>query len=144
MGRYLVGRLVSCMVVLFAITFFVFAIYSTIPQNTRRPEAFRTHGSVPSQYGNYVWRLLRHGDLGYSYSNREPVMQRLRRGVPVTLSLVIGGLVVWLLIAVPLGLLAAMRPRSALDRAVTVLVLVGVAVHPLWLGLVSGWFFGER
>src|SRR5262245_58363582 len=139
MGRYLVGRLVSCVVLLFAITFLVFAVYSTIPQNTRRPEAFRTHGSVAHQYTSYVWRLVRHGDLGYSYANREPVMQRLRRGVPVTFSLVLGGLVVWLLIAVPLGLLAAMRPRSALDRTVTVAVLVGVAVHPLWLGLASGW-----
>src|SRR6478609_118572 len=144
MGRYVVGRLVSCVVVLFAITFVVFAVYATIPQNRDRPLAYRAHGSVPHQYGSYVWGLLRHGDLGYSYSNREPVMSRLRRGVPVTFSLVLGGLVVWLLIAVPLGLLAAMRPRSALDRTVTVLVLVGVAVHPLWLGLASGYVFGTR
>src|SRR5262245_2330181 len=145
MGRYLVGRLVSCVLVLFAMTFLVFAAYSTVPQSTRnRPLPYRAHGSLAHQYGSYVWRLVRHGDLGYSFSNREPVSARLRRAVPVTLSLALGGLVFWLLIAVPLGALAALRPRSALDRTVTTLFLVGVAVHPLWLGLTFGYLFGER
>lgn len=56
----------------------------------------------------------------------------------------LGGLVVWLLIAVPLGLVAALRPRSLLDRTVALVVLIGVALHPLWLGLAFGWLFGER
>jgi peptide/nickel transport system permease protein len=62
----------------------------------------------------------------------------------VTLSLVVGGLVVWLLIALPLGLLAALRPRSLLDVAVTALVLVGISLHPLWLGLTLGFVFGQH
>jgi len=145
MGRYLLGRLVSSVVALFAVTFLVFALYSAVPQSTRdRPLAYRAHGSLPDQYGGYVWRLVRHGDLGYSFSNREPVVARLKRGVPVTLSLVVGGLVFWLLIAVPLGALAALRPGSVLDRTVTIVFLIGVAVHPLWLGLVFGYLFGER
>ena len=124
----------------------MFAAFSAIPQSNRNRGgiAYRAHGSVPRQYERYVWRLVRHGDLGYSYANREPVTDRLIRAVPVTVSLVLGGLAVWLLIAVPLGVLAALRPRSLLDRAVTIGVLIGVAAHPLWLGLGSGYLFGQR
>jgi peptide/nickel transport system permease protein len=146
MGRYLAGRLVTCVVAVFAVTFLVFAAFSAIPQSTRtRRGPFQpSQGSLVHRYGDYVWGLVRHGDLGSSTANREPVESRLRRAVPVTLSLVLGGLVVWLLVAVPLGVLAALRPRSLLDRVVVIGVLVGVAVHPLWLGLTSGWLFGER
>jgi peptide/nickel transport system permease protein len=61
----------------------------------------------------------------------------------VTISLVLGGLVVWLLIAIPLGMVAAMRPRSALDRAGLVFVLVGACAHPVWLGLMLSYVFGH-
>jgi peptide/nickel transport system permease protein len=61
----------------------------------------------------------------------------------VTLSLVVGGLIVWFLIAVPLGILAALRPRSLLDRASTVLVLIGLSLHPVWFGLMLSWFLGH-
>jgi peptide/nickel transport system permease protein len=146
MVRYLAVRLLTCLVLLLAITFVVFAAFSSVPQGDRNRLApsYRAHGSASSQYGHYLWKLVRHGDLGRSYANREPVATRLRRAVPVTLSLVLGGLVVWLLISLPLGLLAALRPRSVLDRAVTVLVLVFVAVHPLWLALSFGNLFGQR
>jgi hypothetical protein len=58
------------------------------------------------------------------------VTTRLFRAAPVTLSLVLGGIVVWLLIAIPLGVYSALRPRSLLDRAATVFVLIGVSAHP--------------
>jgi peptide/nickel transport system permease protein len=62
----------------------------------------------------------------------------------VTLSLVAGGLVVWLLIAAPLGLLSALRPRSLLDRGASVLVFAGLSIHPVVLGLVLSWLLGHR
>jgi peptide/nickel transport system permease protein len=60
----------------------------------------------------------------------------------VTLSLLFGGLIFWLLMAVPIGILSALRPRSLLDRSGMVFVLVGVSAHPAWLGLVLGWLLG--
>jgi peptide/nickel transport system permease protein len=95
-------------------------------------------------YEHYIWRMLRHGDLGRSYGNREAVTTRLLRAAPVTISLVLGGLVVWMLIAVPLGLIAAMRPRSLLDRGVAVVVAIGLSVHPVWLGLMLSYLFGHE
>jgi peptide/nickel transport system permease protein len=146
-ARYLAARLASSVLVLFAITLFVFVVFYVLPSGRQRPgftTTYRIHGSLPQQYGLFVWNLARHADLGRSYADREPVSKRIKRAAPVTLSLVLGGLVVWLAIAVPLGLLAALRPRSLLDVAVTVFVLVGLSVHPLWLGLVLGFVFGQQ
>ncbi len=68
---------------------------------------------------------------------------RLLRAAPITLSLVVGGLFLWLFMFIPLGLIAALRPRSFLDRATSVFVFAGFCAQPLWLGLVFSWFFGH-
>jgi peptide/nickel transport system permease protein len=146
MTRYVLGRLASCVVVFFAITLFVFVAFFAMPSTNRDREtsdAYRIHGSVSGEYAHYIWRFVAHGDLGYSYVSREAVTRRLFRAAPVTLSLVAGGLVVWLLIAIPLGILAALRPRSLLDRAATVFVLIGISAHPVWIGLMLGYVFGH-
>jgi peptide/nickel transport system permease protein len=72
------------------------------------------------------------------------VTTRLVQATPVTLSLVAGGLLVWLLIAIPLGMLAAIRPRSMLDRGSSFLVMLGLSIHPVLLGLVLSYVFGHR
>jgi peptide/nickel transport system permease protein len=145
-GRYMLARLASSVVLFFAITLFVFVAFYALPRSGPRQgvdEEYTIHGPLLAGYAHYLWRLVRYGDLGRSYANRQAVTTRLVQAAPVTLSLVAGGLVVWLLIALPLGLLAALRPRSLLDRASTVFVLVGVSMHPVWLGLVLSWFFGH-
>jgi len=150
MGRYLAGRVASAVFLLFAVTFFVFVAFSLVPSRTgfRGPFAtqdlYQLHGSMTHQYAGYVWNIVRHGNLGRSYSDRESVTSVVLRAAPVTLALVLGGVVVSLLIAVPLGLLTALHPRSVLDRAATVLVLIGVCSHPVWLGLMSGFLLGEH
>jgi peptide/nickel transport system permease protein len=113
-------------------------------QRTAFSTTYTIHGSLLHQYGVFLWNLVRHADLGRSYADRELVTNRIGRAAPVTFSLVLGGLAVWLAIAVPLGLLTALRPRSLLDTAVTVFVLIGISVHPLWLGLILGFVFGEH
>jgi peptide/nickel transport system permease protein len=147
MGRYVLARAGTSVIVFVAITLFVFVCFFALPRSTfgrrQTPEQYRIHGSFAYSYSHWMWRFVRHGDLGYSYQDREAVTVRLWRAAPVTLSLVLGGLAVWLLISIPLGLLAAMRPRSHVDRASTVFVLVGLSAHPLWLGLILSWFFGH-
>src|SRR5579884_1228892 len=149
MGRFVVSRLASSAMVAVAVTMFVFVAFFALPRDDgqfarRTPSEYRLHGPMVGQYAHFVWRLLRHGDLGYSYATRQRVTTRLLEAAPVTLSLVAGGLVVWLLIAAPLGLLSALRPRSLLDRGASVLVLVGLSVHPVVLGLVLSWLLGHR
>ena len=62
----------------------------------------------------------------------------------MTASLVIGGVVVWFLIALPIGILSALRPRSLLDKGLMMLVLVCASAHPIWLGLVLSYVLGYR
>src|SRR5579884_1281559 len=148
MARFLAGRLASCVLAFLAVTLFVFVAFFVMPKDPQTgssaPSDLRIHGTMLGQYVHYVWRLVRYGDLGRSYGTRERVTTRLLRAAPVTLSLVAGGLVVWLLIAVPLGLLAALRPRSLLDRGASLCVLVGLSMQPLWLGLMLSYLFGHR
>jgi peptide/nickel transport system permease protein len=149
MGSFVIGRIASHVLLFFAVTLLVFVAFYVMPRNDSRfarraPPEYRLHGAVAGEYAHYVWRFVRHGDLGRSYGTREKVTTRLVQAAPVTLSLVAGGLVVWLLIAIPLGMLAAMRPRSLLDRGSSFVVLVGLSIHPVLLGLVLSYLFGHR
>jgi peptide/nickel transport system permease protein len=72
------------------------------------------------------------------------VTQIIGRAVPVTASLVIGGAITWFLLAIPIGMLSALRPRSLLDKGLMILVLIGASAHPLWLGLVLSYLLGFK
>jgi peptide/nickel transport system permease protein len=149
MGSFVIGRIAAHVLLFFAVTLLVFVAFFAMPRNDprfgrRAPTEYRLHGALIGEYSHYVWRFLRHGDLGRSYGTREKVTTRLIQATPVTLSLVAGGLLVWLLIAIPLGMLAAIRPRSLLDRGSAFLVMVGLSIHPVLLGLVLSYVFGHR
>ena len=62
----------------------------------------------------------------------------------MTASLVLGGAIFWLMLAIPLGILSALRPRSLLDRAGMTFVLIGISAHPIWIGLIFAYFIGYR
>jgi peptide/nickel transport system permease protein len=109
--------------------------------DVQRAQQFK--GPVVVQYAHWVGAVA-HGSMGRSYVNRRPVSDILAQATPVTLSLTIGGALIWMLIAVPLGIFSALRPRSTVDRSATALVLVGLSMHPLWLGLVLSYIFGYR
>jgi peptide/nickel transport system permease protein len=147
MARYVFARLASSVVLFFAITFFVFVAFFVMPSDSRSERhmssAYRIHGSMSGGYAHYVWSLVRHGDLGHSYQTREAVTARLLHAAPVTLSLVAGGLVVLLLIAIPLGIVSALHPRSLLDRTGTGFVLIGLCAHPVWMALMLSYLFGH-
>jgi peptide/nickel transport system permease protein len=97
---------------------------------------------VVAQYGSFLVRLL-HGDLGYSYSNSEPVTSLIAQGLPVTFSLAIGGAVLWLLLGVTSGTIAARRRRSVVDRATTGVALFFYSMPTFLLGelLLLGFFY---
>ena len=68
----------------------------------------------------------------------------IKQDAPVTASLVFGGAIFWLAISIPIGVLSALRPRSLLDRASMVFVLVGISAHPVWIGLILSFVFGYK
>jgi peptide/nickel transport system permease protein len=85
------------------------------------------------QYWHFLDGLL-HGNLGYSYFNQEPVDTILKQDLPPTVSLVIGGLVLWLVAGLSVGIISATRPRSLFDRSSNVAVLIGLSLPVFVIG----------
>jgi peptide/nickel transport system permease protein len=96
------------------------------------------------QYLRFLKRLVLEQNLGRSFMNRESVNSEVGKAAPVTASLVFGGAVAWMLIALPVGILSALRPRSLLDRASMTFVLIGISAHPIWIGLIFIYFFSYK
>ena len=85
------------------------------------------------RYGLYVWGVL-HGDLGKSYYTQEPITAFLARSLPNTFLLATAAIVLALLVGIIIGLLAAVKPNTVLDRLLMLIVLVGVSVPNFVLG----------
>ena len=76
------------------------------------------------------------GDLGTSLFNSQPVLESIKDRLPATLSLTFAATVLALVIGAAIGIVAAQRPTSLLDRAITALTSVGLAMPSFWLGLI--------
>ncbi len=156
MTHYLFGRVVWAVVLFLAMTLVTYVLFFVIPTDTRQigrsqfsegvdlRDAYAIEGSFYEEWGQFVWGLVTDGDLGNSFVNRRPVSDRITSAAPVTASLILGGVVIWMLIAVPLGILSGLRPRSLLDRVGMVFVLIGISTHPVWLGLIFRYVFSVR
>ncbi|HUY21090.1 MAG TPA: ABC transporter permease [Acidimicrobiales bacterium] len=157
MARFLLRRVALGVVVLWVVATLVFVLYFVAPHDPARLIAGRQATAqtladvkrrlgldrpVLSQYGSYLWRLL-HGNLGYSFVNQEPVTSIIKRDLPVTASVAFGGAILWLVIGVLSGVLAATRPRSIADRTTTALALFFYSMPTFLLGelLLLGLFF---
>ena len=104
------------------------------------------HLDVPfyQQYWIFVWNIIRHQSLGYSFQNGTSVRWIIGQDARVTASLVFGGVFFWLLISIPVGILSALRPRSLFDRFAMLFVLVGISMPPFFLGLILAYVFGFK
>ena len=96
---------------------------------------------LPVQFLDWV-RSAASGDLGRSYLYHEPAADLIRDRLPVTLTLGLTGLAIALVTAIPLGIFAAMREGSLVDRAVMLVAIIGQAMPSFWLGLVLIIWFG--
>jgi peptide/nickel transport system permease protein len=100
--------------------------------------------SIYQQYWIFLWNIVRHASLGNSFFDGTSVRWILAQDSRVTGSLVFGGLFLWLLISIPVGILSALKPRSLLDRTGTVFVLVGISAPTVWFGLMLAYTFGYK
>ena len=98
---------------------------------------------LPTQFADWAWRAAR-GDLGKSYIFHVQVAELVGARLPVTLALGLTGLAIALFTAIPLGIVAAMREGSAVDRGIGVIALLGQAMPSFWLGLVLIIIFGLK
>jgi peptide/nickel transport system permease protein len=89
---------------------------------------------LPVQYLKWLGRAVQ-GDLGRSIRTREPALEGLLARLPVTLELSLLAMAISLAIAVPVGILSAVRPNSRLDLAGTIVAMGGIAVPDFWLAI---------
>jgi peptide/nickel transport system permease protein len=87
------------------------------------------------QYFRWAGRALT-GDLGVSFRSGEPVTTLIGERLGATLTLAVAAILLALLIAIPLGTISALRPRSAVDRIATVMSQFGISVPDFWLAIV--------
>jgi peptide/nickel transport system permease protein len=142
------------------ITFVTFVIFFMAPNNPARamcggdqagPVCLKTATEklgldkpLPVQYYRFLKRLVWEHSLGTSYATSQSINQTIKQAAPVTASLVFGGAVFWMIIGLSVGIFSALRPRSLIDRAAMVFVLIGVSAHPVWIGLIFSYVFGVR
>jgi peptide/nickel transport system permease protein len=154
MIRLVIRRLVSGIIVLWIISIAVFALFFIAPHNVAQAIAGRQatpqtvadvaarlglNRPIIDQYGSFAWNLL-HGNLGYSYYNSEAVTSLIGSRIGVTISLTVGGAVLWLLIGISTGVLAATHPRSLIDKGATFFAVFFYSMPTFLLGLILLYF----
>ena len=159
MFQYLIRRLLWAGVLFLAVTIVTYVIFFLVPASPARlaagqsatPERVREveeflglNDPIYIQYGNFLKRLVLEGSLGQSFITRQSVNEEIFRAAPITASLVFGGMIMVLLVAIPLGIFSALRPRSLLDRAAMTYVLIGISLPSFWIGLVLSYFIGYK
>ncbi len=105
------------------------------------------------QYGDYLWHLLR-GDFGRMWAGsavtgeqtivQQPIGPVLLPALRATLSIILGGALLVVLLAVPLGAIAGRKIGSISDRTISLIALVGICTQPMVVGLILRTIFGNR
>jgi peptide/nickel transport system permease protein len=150
MLRFVARRMVSMVLALFAISVLVFLIFFATPgvdpaariagrnadQQTLKAvrHDFGLDRPMPVQYALLMKKLFVTRDLE-SYVNRgAKVVPQVEEAAPVTLSLVIGAALIWVLTSIVIGVLAAVFRGSSLDKILMIVVLIGISMPVFWLG----------
>jgi cationic peptide transport system permease protein len=150
MIRYLARRLFLLAFVFVALTVFVFSLNFLFPgelvsnltgitniapaQQQELQQALGLHQSIWQQYIQYNQRILA-GDWGLSFASQQPVLHEIVRVLPATLELTTYALILSLWAGIPLGLLAAVRKDSVLDKCIGAFALIGYSMPVFWLAL---------
>jgi peptide/nickel transport system permease protein len=151
MRRFVLRRLGGGVVQVVIITFLAWMLFYVIARFTGATPALRAAGRNPSpqrlaevshklgtdrSYGVQYLKFLKGifvGDFGYSFNQRRPVSDILFPAARATASVVLGGAIVWLLIAVPIGAYGALRPRSVGDVMGRTFAIFGMSVPIFWV-----------
>lgn len=148
MSRYILRRLGHTVLVILGISIisFVFLHLSgdpvglILPQDATREQIetlrreMRLDDPIYLQYLNFLTSAL-HGDLGRSIYTREPVVRLILERMPATLELAFAALTVALVIAIPIGVLAAVKRGSWIDTISMTIALFGLSMPHFWLGI---------
>ncbi|RNB87089.1 ABC transporter permease [Brevibacillus fluminis] len=150
MGRVLIGRLFSSVLVIIGALVLVFFILYLLPGDPvltmmagtpASPEAVANlrhqlglDQPVTVQFGNYFWNMLR-GDFGHSLFNDEPVLPAILEQFPATAALTLASSAIALFVGVVLGVLSAIHRGGAIDVVARIISLFGISMPTFWSGI---------
>jgi peptide/nickel transport system permease protein len=157
MGRYIIRRVAQGLVVIFLLTSVLFVVTRLIgdPVNVMLPieaspearaefsHALGLDRPIPAQFATYLSDLIRL-DFGESLWQRRPALDVIKERFPYTAQLVILSMVLALILAIPMGILSAMRPGSWRDQGITTVSLLGLSAPDFWVGLILIVIFGVQ
>ena len=156
MARFVARRLIAMAFVLFAVSVLTFAIFNVIPNGDpavrmagrqateTQLEAIRTDWgfdkSLPVQYATTMKKVFT-GDL-VSYFTQLNVVKEIWKGLPRTLWLAFGAMVMWMFFSIALGVYSAVRAGGFSDRLLTLLALIGISMPVFWIGALMNHYLG--
>lgn len=158
MTKYILRRLLISIPVLFGVTVIAYFIMTLAPGDAvdmlvdpglspediaLKKQALGLDQPVFVQYVRWLEQLAQ-GNLGYSFNNRRPVTERIGERLGSTLTLAFSALFFSYLLAIPIGVLAAVRQYSIWDYIATVFSFLGVSVPSFFFGLLLIYFFALK
>jgi peptide/nickel transport system permease protein len=158
MGRFVVRRLIQMVLVMFAVSVITFLIFNVIPNsdpavrmagrqaqqstiNEIRRE-WNFDDNIVVQYLTTMKKVFT-GDLE-SYFTQLPVGEEIVKGLPRTLSLAVGAALLWMFVAICLGLYSAVKAGRFADRFLTIIALVGISMPVFWVGALMSHYLGFK
>lgn len=158
MVKYIIRRLLALIPVILGVTFLVFMIMQLAPGDAAKMmlgegatqeavdaqrEQMGLNDPLIVQYGRYIVNFCK-GDLGTSYSSRRPVADEVFARFLYTFKLSVVAGIVSILLAIPLGIVAAVRQNTLFDNISMIVSLIGVSMPIFWLALLLVLFFSLK
>lgn len=155
--KYVVRKILTMILTLLAVTFFVFLSFHVISGDPatsmlgteatpQKVAALRKelglNDPVLVQYGRWAAGLL-HGDMGSSYSYRMPVTGMVANKIPVTITLTLMAFVLMVVISIPLGIYTAKHEGGVVDRIIYIINQIIMAIPPFFSGILITLIFGR-
>ena len=155
--KYVVRKILTTILTLLAVTFFVFLSFHVIsgdpassmlgteatPQKVAAlREELGLNDPVLVQYGRWAAGFL-HGDMGTSYSYRMPVAGMVANKIPVTITLTLMAFALMVTVSIPLGIYTAKHEGSVIDRVIYIMNQIIMAIPPFFSGILITLLFGR-
>jgi len=149
MQKYILRRIILLVPTLIGMSFLIFAMVRLLPgdivdalvgldptfteeQKNVLRESFGLNDPWPIQYAKWLGGMVQ-GDFGTSFRSREPITEQILRALPITLELAILAIVFSIIVAIPLGVVSALRQNSQVDFWARFAGLIGLSVPSFWL-----------
>lgn len=153
MRDYVIKRGLLFIPTLFLVSVLIFSLMRVVPGDyalivamggegqTKDPTIYeqlrhklRLDRSYLEQYADWVWRMVRYGDMGRSFQTEMPVLDDILASLPITMELAIGASLVSLLIALPTGVVSAIRQDTWADYGARMVAIAGLSAPGFWIG----------